>query len=271
MAGGYGLRLGPLTREIPKPLAPLSGAPILDHVLAHLARHGFHHVAISLHYLAEKIETHLANAPAAVAGAPPLELRCSISKDNLGSAGGARRAARFVEGDPILIVSGDVVMNLDLDRLMRVHEEKGAALTALAIRVDDPSEFGLIELDDDGRMVSLKEKPTEPPAGPAWVNAGAYVITRRALEMIPPRRPYDFAMDLIPKLLRQGEPVFVDPQRGVWFDIGTPESLSEAERFFREAGIKGPRLAERGVGMRAFKTKPGERRPAGESYPWNRE
>lgn len=248
MAGGYGLRLGELTRDRPKPLVPLAGRPILDHVASHLTRHGFRRIAVTLHHLGFQIQDYLEREGPRLAGAGSLEIRFSHTAQNHGAAGGVLRASRLIEGDPLLIASGDVITNLDLDRLMRVHRERGAAMTILAVKAPNPSEFGVLHLCGDDRVRRLREKPNLAEIQPAWINAGIYVVSRRVIERIPARRPFDFSLDLIPLLLSEGEPVFADPQEGVWFDIGTPESLREAEQFFANHGIEGARLQDWSLG-----------------------
>lgn len=239
LAAGRGTRLGELTLRIPKPLAPVAGVPILDRILERLAGHGIRRVACSIGHLGSLVERRVDGLRDGPVGSSFDRLGCSTCPTDLGTAGGARLALRDLPGETILVVSGDVLTDMDLSRLVAFHRERGADFTIALTRVNDPSEFGLVETDESGRVVRFEEKPAQPPPRGEGdrhaVNAGIYVARRSALEDVPEGVEYDFARDLIPALATR-ETVFALPLEGYWYDIGTPENLAEANRFFDALG-----------------------------------
>jgi len=230
MAGGFGTRLKYLTQLIPKPMIPVAGRPVLDHVLDQLERHGILQGVLSLLYLPEVIQEYLGSGrPGAI------QLSHSIAPCDLGNAGGVLLSTRQVSGDPLLVVSGDVLTNIDLTAMISFHLESKSAFTVALTRVADASDFGLVDLDSSGTIRRYTEKPRGHVFS-GWVNSGIYVADRRALNLIPEGAKTDFSHDLIPALLERGLKVSGMKQEGYWFDIGTLTSLKEAEAYFAAAG-----------------------------------
>ncbi len=224
MAGGYGKRLEELTRDTPKPMVHVAGRPALDHVVDHLEDHGVKKAALALHYLPHKIRDHCRENRENGMG-----FHYSVCEEDYGTAGGVLRAARLVEGDPILVVSGDLLTDMDLTELVRFHRRSCSPLTIALTHVEDARPYGVPVADHHGRIYDFEEKPAKNPDGGAWINAGIYVMDRAVLGLIPSDRPYDISRDLIPALLKAGIPIYGCYMPGYWFDIGTPATLREAE------------------------------------------
>lgn len=230
MAGGYGTRLGEIARAIPKPMIPVAGRPVLEHTLEHLGAQGVRDACFSLHHLPEVIPAHFGPRRGAI------RLKYSVTPHDHGTAGGAVRAASMLAGgDAVLIHSGDVLSDIDLNGMIDFHRRRRSLFTMAIARVEDAREYGLVMTDRDGRVDGFVEKPAVSPRGGARVNAGVYVIHRGVLDSIPRDRAYDFSRDLIPALMARRAPVFGFDHYGHWFDIGTPATLAAADRHLRNA------------------------------------
>lgn len=217
MAGGEGRRLRPVTGETPKPLAPLLGRPVMEHILRLLARQGFTEVCASLRYGAEEIMRRFGDGSAL-----GLSLTYRPEKEPLGTAGGVKNCADFTGDEDFLVISGDAACDFDLRALVRAHREAGAAATLALYRSAEPLPYGLAVTDGEGLVRAFVEKPGWPRVVTDLVSTGIYVLSPRAMAQVPERRPFDFAKDLFPLLLRQGEKLLGAAAEGYWCDIGTP-------------------------------------------------
>ena len=218
LAGGFGTRLRPVTGALPKPLAPLVGRPILEHILLLLKKHGFTQVCLALGYGAEAIRARFAE------GLEGLELCFREEKEPLGTAGAVGACREFIGDEDVLVISGDVACDFDLGQLMARHRERGAAATLALVRDPAPLRFGLAVTDPEDRIRAFIEKPDWPRVVTDLVNTGIYVLSPRALAAIPEGRAWDFGKDLFPVLLKAGEELLGLPMEGYWCDLGTPLS-----------------------------------------------
>ena len=224
LAAGKGTRLFPLTGEIPKPMAPVVDTPIIEHIFGLLVRHGVEEVNVNVHYLADALlaaygETSQVNG---------MTVSLSREEELKGTAGGVKRLAdRF--DDTFVIVSGDALTDVDLCELVAFHKEKEALATIALHRVYDTSEFGVVEVDEGGNILGFQEKPAPEKAISTLANTGIYVLEPRALEYVPEDTFFDFAQDVFPKYLENGER-FVGYQGDFyWSDIGTLEAYRQAQ------------------------------------------
>ncbi|MDQ3303178.1 MAG: NDP-sugar synthase [Actinomycetota bacterium] len=224
LAAGKGTRLFPLTGEIPKPLAPVVDTPIIGHIFGLLAKHGIDEVHVNIYYLADAIleaygEESRTNG-----------MKVSLNREDelLGTAGGVKRLADHFD-DTFVVVSGDALTDVDIGELVRFHREKGALATIALRRVYDTSEFGVVEIDAEGDILGFQEKPDPQEAISTLANTGIYVLEPRALDYIPEDTFFDFAKDVFPKFLENGER-FVGYQGDFyWSDIGTLEAYRQAQ------------------------------------------
>jgi D-glycero-alpha-D-manno-heptose 1-phosphate guanylyltransferase len=221
LAGGFGTRIRSLHPDIPKPLIAVAGRPFLDWILRYWSTKGIGQHIVSAGYRAEQIERHLAEDPA-------LNGRCIVEERPLGTGGAVRYAASLPEcSDPFVVLNGDSLVLGELAPALAALEGNDAAV--LAIEVEEASRYGRLEVADDGRLIAFREK--QPGRG--LINAGVYVLGKRALSLFPDATPLSMEMDVFPALLRARLKIAVIPSRAPFLDIGTPESLAEAEGFIR--------------------------------------
>jgi NDP-sugar pyrophosphorylase family protein len=179
-------------------------------------------------------------------------------EDHPAGTAGAVKLLESKLGGTVVVVSGDVLADVDLRSMIEVHRRNGAVATMALTTVDRPEEFGIVGLDENGRIVRFKEKPPPEEVFSNLINAGIYVLERRAVENIPAGQKYDFSKQLFPKLLGMGEPLYGVTLSGLWKDIGRPRDLLDAnlqmaQRRGREVHIPGARSTGRVVatGLRA--------------------
>ncbi|MBA3794420.1 MAG: NDP-sugar synthase [Rubrobacter sp.] len=224
LAAGKGTRLFPLTGEIPKPLAPVVDTPIIGHIFGLLAKHGIDEVHVNIYYLADA----LLEAYGEESRTNGMKVSLNREGELLGTAGGVKRLADHFD-DTFVVVSGDALTDVDIGELVRFHREKGALATIALRRVYDTSEFGVVEIDAEGDILGFQEKPDPQEAISTLANTGIYVLEPRALDYIPEDTFFDFAKDVFPKFLENGER-FVGYQGDFyWSDIGTLEAYRQAQ------------------------------------------
>ena len=224
LAAGKGTRLFPLTGEIPKPLAPVVDTPIIEHIFSLLAAHGVREVHVNVHYLADALlETYGEESRRS-----GMKVHLSREDELLGTAGGAKRLAAHFD-DTFVIVSGDALTDIDVGRLVAFHKEKGALATVALRRVYDTSEFGVVEIDEDSSILGFQEKPNPKEAISTLANTGIYVLEPRALDYVPKDTFFDFAKDVFPKFLENGERFTGYQGDFYWSDIGTLEAYRQAQ------------------------------------------
>lgn len=219
LAGGEGTRLKAVTGERPKPLVPLLGRPLMDYILLLLKAHGFTEVCAAVRYRAQDFIDRYGDGKAF-----GLSLCFRQETESWGTAGAVRRCADFIGGEDVLIISGDAACDLDLGALLRQHRESGATASLALCRRSEPLRYGLAVTDGEGWIRAFIEKPDWPHVVTDLVNTGIYVLSPRAVAAIPADRAADFARDLFPALLRQGERLLGVRLQGYWTDIGTPLS-----------------------------------------------
>lgn len=224
MAGGEGSRLRPLTCSLPKPLARLCGKPVLEYIFDLLIRHGVTKACATLGYL-----SHMISGQYPAGAYRQLELEFVTEEQPLGTAGGVALAARGWQ-EPFLVISGDAMCDLDLSALRQAHESSRAAVTILGLEVEDPREYGLMQTDGAGRICGFIEKPAWGQATTNLANTGIYMLRPDVMELVPEGRPFDFAKDLFPLLMRRGELVACSRGEGYWCDIGDLEAYLRCQR-----------------------------------------
>ena len=219
MAGGEGTRLKAVTGSLPKPLVPLLGRPMMEHILLLLKESGFHEICAALRYRSSDIRNAFGDGRRL-----GLSIQYRVEDAPLGTAGGVKNCADFYGDEDFLVISGDAACDFDLAALMARHRESGAAVTIALSRESVPLRYGLAVTDGEDRVRSFVEKPAWPRVVTDLVNTGIYVLSPRAMAQVPPRQPFDFAKDLFPLLLEQGETLLGLPMAGYWCDVGTPLS-----------------------------------------------
>lgn len=222
LVGGQGTRLRPLTERTRKDMLSLVDRPLLAYTFEHLRRHGVRRGIVSCGYLPTQIQERFGAAYGDLA----LEYR--VEDEPLGTGGGIGFAARGLD-ETFLALNGDSLREADLDELLRFHRATGAQATILLTPVADPSRYGLVRLDGDGRVREFLEKPRPEDIDTNLINAGLYVLEPSVLDLIPEGRSVSIERDVFPRLCEQGA-VYGLALPGYWLDVGTPESYLQAHR-----------------------------------------
>ncbi|MEA2665682.1 MAG: mannose-phosphate guanylyltransferase / phosphomannomutase, partial [Candidatus Eremiobacteraeota bacterium] len=223
MAGGEGSRLRPLTSRRPKPLAPVAGKPVAEHIIDLLRRHGFTEVVATLHYLADEIEAYFGDGSAL-----GVRMHYVVEDTPLGTAGAVKLAHEHLAGEPFLIISGDALTDVDLSALVRHHQEHGNDVTIALQRVTNPLEFGVVVTDENERIVRFLEKPSWGEVFSDTINTGIYVLQPEILDRMTRGRVYDWSKDLFPEMLRDGAKLGGYVIDAYWTDIGNLEQYQQA-------------------------------------------
>lgn len=218
LAGGKGTRLRPLTMHTPKPIVPIANQPFLLYQLELLKRADVRDVILSLSYQPQKIEDRLGDGT-------DFNVRVSyaVEASPLGTAGAYRNAASLIS-ETTVVFNGDVLTDIDMNEVIRFHREHQAAATIVLTPVPNPTAYGLVETEPDGRVRRFLEKPKPEEVTCDTINAGIYILEPRVLEYVPEGEPFMFEYGVFPKLLERKEPFFAFIWRGYWRDIGTAAS-----------------------------------------------
>lgn len=215
LVGGQGTRLRPLTLSAPKPMLPTAGVPFLTHLLSRIQAAGIEHVVLGTSYRAEVFQEHFGDGSAL-----GLSIDYVVETSPLGTGGGIRNVAPALRADTVMVFNGDVLSGVSLTDLLATHDRSSADVTLYLTRVADPTAFGCVPTDDDGRVTAFLEKTPDPPTD--QINAGAYVFRRSVLEAIPTGRPVSVERETFPGLLRDGATVMGHVDTAYWRDMGTP-------------------------------------------------
>lgn len=221
LAAGLGTRLRPLTDVMPKPMVPLAGRPLLEHLVRLCARFGVCDLAVNLHYLPHVVMDHFGDG-----GTFGVRLLYGLEAELLGTAGAVNNFREFFS-EPFLVLYGDVYLDVDLAAFAAAHEASGATATVGLYRVDNPTECGLVERDATGHITRFVEKP--PVAFTDLANAGVYAMSPKVLDVIPETGVCDFGRDVFPALLAAGEPLYGHVLDGYVMDIGSPQKYERAK------------------------------------------
>ncbi len=226
LVGGEGTRLRPLTYTRPKPMLPVVGISILERKLEHMAQHGVTEAVLSLGY---KPDAFIEAFPSGVAGG--VTLHYAVEPSPLDTAGAIRFAAGAAgwldETEPIVVVNGDVLTELDLTAQLARHRESGAEATLALTQVEDPSAFGVVPTDADGRVLAFVEKPPRDEAPTDWINAGTYILNPSVFARIPEGRKVSIERETFPIIAAEGR-LFAMHSPAYWLDAGTPQLFLQA-------------------------------------------
>ncbi len=227
MAGGKGTRLRPITYSIPKPLVPIAGKPCIDYTINSYYKAGVNNVIITTGYKFESL----------IMGVLEFKNRdqnvlFSVEKEAAGTAGSVKLVREFID-DTVIVGSGDTLIDFDISDMLRFHRKNKAKLTIGLTNVDDPSQFGIVELKDD-LVVRFLEKPSKDEAFSNLINAGVYIMEPEIIDSIPTGEPYDFAKQLFPKLLKENQSIYGYVGKGTWLDTGRPKDMIRANQIMTE-------------------------------------
>ncbi len=220
MAGGEGSRLRPLTIRRPKPMVPIAGKPVMEHILNLLKRHGITEVIVTVQYLASNIEDYFGNGS-------QLGMRITYSREDvpLGTAGSVKNAEEHLT-EPFLVISGDALTDYNLSEIIKYHQEKKALATLTLAHVNNPLEFGVIITNEEGHITQFLEKPSWGEVFSDTINTGIYVLDPQIFTYFEKNKQFDFSQELFPMMLRKGDPIYGYIANGYWCDVGNlPEYM----------------------------------------------
>ena len=222
MAGGEGTRLKAVSGDTPKPLVPLCGRPVMEHIVSLLRENGITEICAALKYRPEAIQDYFGDGERF-----GVTMQYRIEEEALGTAGGVKNCEDFYGNEDFLVISGDAACDLALSQLVQAHKERSPAVTLALYPHPEPLRYGLALCDGDSCVRAFIEKPEWPRVVTNLVNTGIYVISPRAMELVPKGENFDFAKDLFPLLLEKKEKILGLTMDGYWCDIGTPLSYYE--------------------------------------------
>lgn len=224
MAGGEGTRLRPLTSNQPKPMLPMVNRPMMEHVVRLLALHGFDDIVVTVAFLANQIRNYFGDG-----SEMGVRMRYATEETPLGTAGSVLNAAQELD-DTFLVISGDVLTDVDLGVILETHQKAGALATIGLQRVENPLEFGIVITGEDGLVERFLEKPTWGEVFSDTVNTGIYVLQPEVFELIASDRSVDFSGEVFPAALEAGAKLMGCVVEGYWEDVGTPAAYLRAHQ-----------------------------------------
>lgn len=246
LAAGKGTRVRPLTYEMPKPMIPIMGKPVMEYLVEELERHGFDEIMINVSHLPEKIENYFGNGERF-----GVEIGYSfeghieegeIKSTALGSAGGLKRIQDFSGffDDTFLVVCGDALIDLDLTKAVREHWRSGAVASICTLEVlkSQVSNYGVVVSDENNRITSFQEKPSKEDALSTQVNTGIYIFEPKIFDLIPADTEFDIGSELFPKIIEKGLPFNAINLPFNWVDIGRISDFWEANQKIMQGELR---------------------------------
>ena len=217
MAGGFGRRYGNLTRDTPKPLLPVAGKPILWHIIRDIERHGVKRIFISIHHLGDRVREFVKEFG--------FESRIEFIEEEKprGTAGALGLLPKGLTG-PVLVINGDIISRVDFSAMLVQHQSQECHITVGATNYDVEVPFGVLEIDGDGNLTAIREKPRYDH----FVAAGIYIIDASLCYQIPSSNSYDMPT-LIQHAIQSNKRISVFPIHEYWMDLGRPNDIEQAE------------------------------------------
>lgn len=222
LIGGQGTRLRPITHTVPKALVPLGNKPYIHYMAASMKKAGLEGAVFSMGYLPEPIQRYFSGQDLG-----EFSLEYEVEDYPLGTAGGIKNVEEHLEKGPFVATNGDVLTGLNLAEVVEAHRGSGALATVTLTAVEDPTAYGLVDVDPDLQVKRFVEKPGIDEVRTSLINAGIYVLEREVLNMIPEGREVSIEREIFPELQAMGKlRAFVSS--AYWRDIGTPRSYLAA-------------------------------------------
>ncbi len=243
MAGGEGTRLRPLTSNQPKPMLPMANRPMMEHVVGLLRQHGMTDIVVTVAFMANAIRTYFGDGS-------ELGVRMVYATEEtpLGTAGSVLNARDELD-EPFVVISGDVLTDIDLTAVIDFHRQKGALATLALCAVENPLEFGIVISDEQGHIERFLEKPGWGQVFSDTINTGIYVLEPEIFDFIPEGRPVDFSGEVFPAVLDAGRPIMGYVAEGYWEDVGTIEAYLRAHQDILDGKVT--------VDIEGFEVRPG--------------
>ena len=239
LAAGKGTRVRPLTYDLPKPMIPILGKPVMAYLIEHLAKYGVRDIMVNVSYLHEKIEEyfgdgHQYGVQIGYSFEGYMTDAGVVVPQPIGSAGGMKKIQEFggFFDDTTIVLCGDAVINLDIQSALFEHRRKGALASVITREVpwDKVSSYGVVVSDKDGRIKAFQEKPSQETALSNHVSTGIYIFEPAVLDLIPKDTVFDIGSDLFPLLAEKGLPFYAQSRTFNWIDIGNIKDYWEVSQ-----------------------------------------
>ncbi|WP_317201181.1 NDP-sugar synthase [Janthinobacterium sp.] len=236
LAAGKGTRVRPLTYDLPKPMIPILGKPVMAYLIEYLAKYGVTEIMVNVSYLHEKIEDyfgegHQYDVQIGYSFEGYTNDAGEVVPQPIGSAGGMKKIQQFggFFDETTIVLCGDALIDIDLKSALFEHRRKGALASVITKEVpwDKVSSYGVVVADKDGRIQSFQEKPSQEEALSNFISTGIYIFEPAVLELIPPNCAFDIGADLFPLLVEKGLPFFAQKRSFNWIDIGSVKDYWE--------------------------------------------
>ncbi|MGA2368260.1 MAG: NDP-sugar synthase [Dehalococcoidia bacterium] len=221
LVGGEGTRLRPLTYTVVKSMVPVINKPFIEHVIRRLAAHGINEIVLAMGYKPDSIFEYFRKSSTL-----DIKLTYSLEEKPLGTAGAVKHAGSQLN-ETFFVLNGDVYTDIDYTDMLTFHRLNKAKATIALTRVEDPTKFGVVETDQNGRVQHFIEKPSRDKVTSHWVNAGIYILEPDVLNYIPEGDFYMFERGVFPDMLAKGESVYAYTSDAYWIDMGTPEKYHQ--------------------------------------------
>jgi len=224
LVGGEATRLLPLTSNTPKAMVPVLNRPFLEHVIGHLSSHNVKDIILTQSCRSQQISDWFGDGSRL-----GVNLSYTIEDTPMGTAGAIKHAERYLD-ETFLVLNGDIITNLDIAAMVELHLARKAKVTIALTPVDDPTSYGLVETDAQGKITRFLEKPGHDEITTNMINAGTYLIEPGVLKYIPAQTKVSIERETFPLLLARDEPAYTYLSDAYWLDMGTPEKYLQLQR-----------------------------------------
>jgi len=241
LAGGYATRLRPLSCTMPKLLFPVAGKPIIEWNVENLINHSISEIILAVNYMADQIKDHFNKTPLSSI------VKFSFEFMPLGTGGAIKNAENLIGKNAFIAMNGDIISQINIKEMIKFHREKNALVTIAIHEVNNPSRFGLVEIDEQMKIKKFIEKPkAEHFINNKIINAGIYVMEPEIFKYIPTGKKVSIEKEVFPKLVKEGK-IYGYLYKGLWFDIGKIEDFIEANKVLLNDLYKGNTIIDKGA------------------------
>jgi mannose-1-phosphate guanylyltransferase len=223
LAGGKGTRMRPLTYINPKPMLPLINKPFMEYFISRLKTYGIKEIILSTGYLPEAFDNYFGNGSKF-----GVKLIYVTEETPLGTCGAVKNVEKYLGNEPFMVFNGDILTAINLKQMIAFHKAKKADITISLTPVEDPTAYGLVPLDREGKVIEFLEKPSLEEITTNLINAGTYIVEPHIMGHVPSGENYSFERGLFPKTLKLGYKIFGFVSDAYWLDVGTPEKYMAA-------------------------------------------
>lgn len=234
LAAGVGSRLDPLTRNVPKPLVPIVNRPVMEYLINLLKKHGFDEIMINTHYLGSKIEEYFGDG-----SAWGVQIHWAREDKLWGDAGSVKNAEAFFKDETFMVIGGDDLTDMDLTAFLQTHKDKKALSSIALSLVDDPSEYGIVLLNEEDRITRFLEKPKGEIIFSNTANTGVYLFEPQVFDYIPANTFFLFGKQVFPLLLEMDQPLYGHLTKAYWKDVGNLHVYQQTHRDVLNGLVKG--------------------------------